>query len=284
MKIGSYELHSIETGRFGLDGGAMFGIVPKAIWSKLNPSDDENRIDLALRTLLITGNKRNILVDNGIGTKFSEKYTKIYKIDHSKYNLDSSLKKYNLETRDITDVILTHLHFDHAGGSTYKEDGELKLTFPNATYYVQKANYEWALIPNEKERGSYLKENFVPVLEKGKLQLIEGKFEIIPHIDVIISNGHTTGLQLVRISDEKNTLVYCADLIPTTSHIKLPYIMGYDIDPLKIIREKKELMSTACSDDWILFFEHDVITEAAKVKKTEKGFEVREKVSLDSHI
>ena len=284
MKIGSYELHSIETGRFGLDGGAMFGIVPKTIWSKLNPSDDENRIDLALRTLLITGNKRNILVDNGIGTKFSEKYKKIYKIDHSKYNLDSSLKKYNLETRDITDVILTHLHFDHAGGSTYKEDGELKLTFPNATYYVQKANYEWALTPNEKERGSYLKENFVPVLEKGKLQLVEGKFDIIPHIDVIFSDGHTVGLQLVRISDEKNTLVYCADLIPTTSHIKLPYIMGYDIDPLKIIQEKKELLSTACSDSWILFFEHDIITEAVKVKKTEKGFEVREKVALDPHI
>lgn len=284
MKIGSYELHSIETGRFGLDGGAMFGIVPKTIWNKLNPSDDENRIDLALRTLLITGNKRNILVDNGIGTKFSEKYKKIYKIDHSKYNLDSSLKRYNLETRDITDVILTHLHFDHAGGSTYREDGELKLTFPNATYYVQKANYEWALIPNDKERGSYLKENFIPVLEKGKLQLVEGKFEIIPHIDVIISDGHTTGLQLVRISDKKNTLVYCADLIPTTSHIKIPYIMGYDIEPLKIMREKKELLSKACSDGWTLFLEHDIITEAVKVKKTEKGFEVMEKVSLDSRI
>lgn len=281
MKINRYELHSIETGRFGLDGGAMFGIVPKALWSKLNPSDDENRIDLALRALLIMGNKRNILVDNGIGTKFSEKYKKIYKIDHSKYNLDSSLKKYNLETRDITDVILTHLHFDHAGGSTYKEDGELRLTFPNATYYVQKANYEWALTPNEKERGSYLKENFVPVLEKGKLQLVEGKSEIMPYIDVIVSNGHTTGLQLVRISDERNKLVYCADLIPTTSHIKLPYIMGYDINPLKIIEEKKELLSTACSDNWILFFEHDIITEAAKVKKTEKGFEVKEKISLD---
>jgi glyoxylase-like metal-dependent hydrolase (beta-lactamase superfamily II) len=280
MKIGSYELHQIDTGRFALDGGAMFGIVPKTIWSKLNPSDDENRIDLALRTLLITGNKRNILVDNGIGTKFSEKYTKIYKIDHSKYNLDSSLKKFNLETKDITDVILTHLHFDHAGGSTYREDGELKLTFPNATYYVQKMNYEWALTPNDKERGSYLKENFVPVLEKGKLQLIEGKFELIPHIDVIISNGHTVGLQLVKVSDEGNTLVYCADLIPTTSHIKIPYIMGYDIEPLKLMREKKELLSVACNDNWTLFLEHDVITEAVKVKKTEKGFEVRERVFL----
>ncbi len=280
MKIGSYELHQIDTGRFALDGGAMFGIVPKTIWSKLNPSDDENRIDLALRTLLITGNKRNILVDNGIGTKFSEKYTKIYKIDHCKYNLDSSLKKFNLETKHITDVILTHLHFDHAGGSTYREDGELKLTFPNATYYVQKMNYEWALTPNDKERGSYLKENFVPVLEKGKLQLIEGKFELIPNIDVIISNGHTVGLQLVKVSDGGNTLVYCADLIPTTSHIKIPYIMGYDIEPLKLMREKKELLSVACNDNWTLFLEHDVITEAVKVKKTEKGFEVKERVFL----
>ncbi len=280
MKIGRYELHQIEAGRFGLDGGAMFGIVPKTLWSKLHPPDDENRIDLALRVLLIMGNKRNILVDNGIGTKFSEKYKKIYKIDQSKYNLDSSLKRFNLEAKDITDVILTHLHFDHAGGSTYKEDGELKLTFPNATYYVQKTNYEWALTPNDKELGSYLKEDFVPVSEKGKLQLVEGKFEIMPHIDVTISDGHTIGLQLVKVSDGKNTLVYCADLIPTTSHIKIPYIMGYDIDPLKIIQEKKELLSMACSGSWILFFEHDVITEAAKVKKTEMGFEVREKVSL----
>jgi len=284
MKIGSYELHQIDTGRFALDGGAMFGIVPKTIWNKLNPADDENRIDLALRTLLITGNNRNILVDNGIGTKFSEKYTKIYKIDHSKYNLDYSLKKFNLETSDITDVILTHLHFDHAGGSTYREDGELKLTFPNATYYVQKANYEWALTPNDKERGSYLKENFIPVLEKGKLQLVEGKFELMPHIDVIISNGHTVGLQLVKVSDGRNTLVYCADLIPTTSHIKIPYIMGYDIEPLKIMQEKKELLSLACDDSWTLFLEHDVMIEAVKVKKTEKGFEIREKVFLDPHI
>ncbi len=284
MKIGRYELHQIDTGRFALDGGAMFGIVPKTIWSRLNPADDENRIDLALRTLLIMGNKRNILVDNGIGTKFSEKHQKIYKIDHSKYNLGSSLKRFNLETKDITDVILTHLHFDHAGGSTYREDGELKLTFPNATYYVQKANYEWALTPNDKERGSYLKENFVPVLEKGKLQLVEGKFELIPHIDVIISNGHTVGLQLVKVSDERNTLVYCADLIPTTSHIKIPYIMGYDIEPLKIMQEKKELLSLACDDSWTLFLEHDVMIEAVKVKKTEKGFEVREKVFLDPHI
>ncbi len=284
MKISSYELHSIETGRFGLDGGAMFGIVPSTLWSKLNPPDDQNRIDLALRVLLIMGNKRNILVDNGIGTKFPEKYEEIYKIDHSKYNLESSLKRFNLETGNITDVILTHLHFDHAGGSTYEEDGEYKLTFPNATYYVQKANYEWALTPNDKEQGSYLKENFVPVLEKGKLQLVEGKFEIIPHIDVIISDGHTVGLQLVKVSDEANTLVYCADLIPTTSHIKIPYIMGYDIEPLKIMREKKELLSLACNDNWTLFLEHDIITEAVKVKKTEKGFEVREKVSLDPHI
>ncbi|HDZ14362.1 hypothetical protein LCGC14_1743890 [marine sediment metagenome] len=280
MKIGRYELHQIETGRFALDGGAMFGIVPKPLWSKLNPPDDENRIDMALRVLLIMGNKRNILVDTGIGTKFSEKYKEIYKIDHSKYNLDSSLKKFNLETKDITDVILTHLHFDHAGGSTYVEDGKHKLTFPNAVYYVQKANYEWALNPSEKDSGSYHKEDFVPVAEEGKLRLVEGRVVILPNIEVIISDGHTTGQQLVKISDEKNTLVYCGDLIPTVSHIRIPYIMGYDIHPLTTIEEKKRLLSNACSGDWTLFFEHDALTEAVKVKKAEKGFGVREKVIL----
>ncbi len=258
----------------------MFGIIPKALWSKLNPPDDENRIEMALRVLLIMGNKRNILVDTGIGTKFSEKYKKIYKIDHCKYNLDSSLKRFNLETKDITDVILTHLHFDHAGGSTYIEDGKHKLTFPNATHYVQKTNYEWALNPSEKDIGSYLKEDFVPIAEKGKLQLVEGAFEILPHIEVIISNGHTIGQQLVKLSDGKNTLVYCGDLVPTVSHIRIPYIMGYDIHPLTTIEEKKKLLIRTCRENWTLFFEHDSLTEAVKVEKTEKGFGVKEKVFL----
>jgi glyoxylase-like metal-dependent hydrolase (beta-lactamase superfamily II) len=280
MKIGRYELHNIETGRFALDGGAMFGIVPKPLWCKLYPPDEENRIDSALRALLIMGNNRNILVDAGAGTKLSEKYKKIYKVDYSKYNLGSSLKKFNLETTDITDVILTHLHFDHVGGSTYIEDGKYRLTFPNAVYYVQKTHYEGALDPNEKEKDSYHREDFMPIAEEGKLRLVEGKTVIFPNIEVIISDGHTIGQQLVKISVERNTLVYCGDLIPTAAHIRLPYIAGYDIYPLTVIEEKKTLLSNACRGNWTLCFEHDPVTEAAKVEKTEKGFGIREKVSL----
>ncbi|MDR4497833.1 MAG: MBL fold metallo-hydrolase [Candidatus Scalindua sp.] len=280
MKIGKYEVHQIETGIFGLDGGAMFGIVPRTLWSKLNTPDDENRIDMALRALLITGGKRNILVDTGIGNKFPEKQKKIYKIDQVTYNLNSSLKKFNLETKDITDVILTHLHFDHAGGATGFERGEHYLTFPNATYYVQKTNYEWAIHPSDKDRGSYLRGDFVPIAEKGKLQLIEGRAEIFPQIEVFISNGHTVGQQLVKLSDGKQTLVYCADLIPMASHVKIPYITGFDIYPLQIIEEKKELLSMASSNGWTLFLGHDVMSEAVTVEKSEMGFAVKEKIFL----
>ena len=280
MKIGKYELHKIETGTFGLDGGAMFGIVPRTLWSKLNTPDDENRIDMALRSLLITGGKRNILVDTGIGSKFPEKYKKMYKIDQVTFNLNSSLKKFNLETKDITDVILTHLHFDHAGGATGIERGEHNLTFPNATYYVQKTNYEWAINPSDKDRGSYMKGDFVPIAEKGKLQLVEGRAEIFPQIEVFVSNGHTVGQQLVKLSTGKQTLVYCADLIPMVSHIKIPYITGFDIYPLKIIEEKKELLSMASSNGWIMFLGHDVISEAVTVVKSDMGFAIKEKIFL----
>jgi len=264
MQIGQYELHSIETGRFALDGGAMFGIVPKPLWNKLNPSDDENRIEMALRSLLIMDDKHKILVDTGIGTKFSEKYKEIYKIDQSKYNITSSLEKYNLETKDITDVILTHLHLDHAGGVTYKEGNKHKLTFPNAAHYVQKRHHEWALKPSVKDKGSFIREDFKSIEDEGKLRLVDGYAKILPNIDVIISDGHTIGLQLVKISDGINTLVYCSDLISFTSHIRIPYIPSYDIDPLTTIEEKEKLLTRACNGDWILFFEHDPVTEAVR--------------------
>ncbi len=280
MQIGQYELHSIETGRFALDGGAMFGIVPKSLWNKLNPSDDENRIEMALRSLLIMDDKHKILVDAGIGTKFSEKYQEIYKIDQSKYNLTSSLEKYNLETKDITDVILTHLHLDHVGGAVYNEGNKHNLTFPNAAHYVQKKHHEWALKPSKKDIGSFIREDFKSIEDEGKLRLVDGYAKILPDIDVIISDGHSIGLQLVKISDGINTLIYCSDLIPFTSHIKMPYIPSYDIDPLTTIEEKEKLLARACNGDWILFFEHDPATEAVKVEKTEKGYAVKEKVSL----
>ena len=280
MHIGRYELHSIETGRFALDGGAMFGIVPKPLWSKLNTSDDENRIEMALRSLLIMDDKRKILVDTGIGTKFSEKYQEIYKIDQSKYNLASSLEKHNLEANDITDVILTHLHLDHVGGAVYKEGNKHKLTFPNAAHYVQKKHHEWALKPAEKDKGSFIREDFEPIEDEGKLRLVDGYAMILPDIDVIISDGHTVGQQLVKISDGRNTLVYCGDLIPFASHIRSPYIASYDIYPLTTIEEKESLLSRACTGEWTLFFEHDPVTEAVKIEKTEKGYVVKDKVSL----
>lgn len=280
MRIGQYELHSIETGRFALDGGAMFGIVPKPLWSKLNPSDDENRVEMSLRSLLIMNGKRKILVDTGIGTKFSKKYREIYQIDQSKYNLTSSLEKYNLKAKDITDVILTHLHLDHVGGAVYKEGNKHRLTFPNAAHYVQKKHHEWALKPAEKDKGSFIREDFEPIEDEGKLRLVDGYAMILPDIEVIISNGHTVGQQLVKISDGRNTLVYCGDLIPFTSHIRVPYIASYDIYPLTTIEEKESLLSRACAGEWTLFFEHDLMTEAAKVEKTEKGYVVKERVLL----
>jgi glyoxylase-like metal-dependent hydrolase (beta-lactamase superfamily II) len=280
MNIGQYELHSIETGRFALDGGAMFGIVPKEIWSKLNPSDDKNRVEMALRSLLIMDDKRKILVDTGIGTKLSKKNQKIYKLDQTKYNLEASLEKYDLETKDITDVILTHLHLDHVGGATYLKGKKQKLTFPNATYYVQKTHYEWALKPSEKDKGSFINEDIKAIEAEGKLRLIDGYAMILPNIDVIIYDGHTIGQQVVKISDGIDTLAYCGDVIPFTSHIRLPYIPSYDINPITSIEDKEKLLTRACNGDWILFFEHDPVTEAVKVEESKKGHTIKETISL----
>lgn len=281
MKIGKYEIHAIETGRFKLDGGAMFGIVPKTIWDKLNPSDDKNRIELALRTLLIIGDDKKILVDTGIGKKWEGKYIDIYGIDHTKYTLENSLEKLGLRTSDITDVILTHLHFDHAGGATKSEDGILKPTFENATYYVQKRNLDLAMNPNEKDRASYLPENFVPLIEFNQLEIVDGEFEIFDGIELIISNGHTFGQQLVKVSDGEKTIVYCGDLIPTSSHIPIPYVMAYDLQPLVTMEEKKKLLKKAVEENWILFFEHDPYADCATVKMGKKYVELEARFNLD---
>ncbi len=281
MKIGKYEIHAIETGRFKLDGGAMFGIVPKTIWDKLNPSDDRNRIELALRTLLIISDDRKILVDTGIGKKWEEKYIDIYGIDHTKYTLEDSLEKFGLKTSDITDVILTHLHFDHAGGATKLEDGILKPTFENATYYIQKRNLDLAMNPNEKDRASYLPENFMPLIEFNQLEIVDGEFEIFDGIELIVSNGHTFGQQLVKVSDGEKTIVYCGDLIPTSSHIPIPYVMAYDLQPLVTMEEKKKLLKKAVEEKWILFFEHDPYADCATVKMGKKYVELETRFNLD---
>lgn len=280
MKIGNYNVYTIETGTYALDGGAMFSIVPKTIWNRKNPADERNRIDLALRCLLIVGDGHNILVDVGIGDKFSKKYSEIYKIDFTQNSLLKSLAKHNLAFEDITDVILTHLHFDHAGGATFIDNGTLKPTFSNATYYIQKDNIVLAGNPTKKDVGSYRKENFEPLDNTGKLKIIEGHTELFPGISLIISNGHTTGQQLVKVSDDNNTLIYCADLIPTISHLPASYIMSYDLYPLTVIEEKINILNDAANEDWILFLEHDLNVEAVKVQKGEKNFEVKAKVKL----
>lgn len=286
-RIGPYEIHTIETGSFGLDGGAMFGIVPKTIWNKTNPADELNRIEMQLRCLLLLDTKatRAILIDNGIGQKWPEKLLQIYGIDHSKYTLDRSLKKLGLTPADITDVIATHLHFDHMGGTTRKtESGELVPAFENAKIWVQERNWDLAYHPNEKDRASYLKENFDiyngTELGKSKLQLLqtpaEGREQILPGISVRISNGHTLGLQLVEIADDKNSLLYCADAIPTSSHIKVPYIMGYDCYPLTMIDEKKKILKEATDRNTILFFEHCPRAQAASVFHDGKDFALKQ--------
>jgi glyoxylase-like metal-dependent hydrolase (beta-lactamase superfamily II) len=281
MKIGNYELHPIETGRFALDGGAMFGIIPKPLWEKSNPPDDRNRIELAARALLIIGNGKKILVDNGNGPKFTDKQVDIYRLDMSQSELHTSLKRHGLTTSDITDVILTHLHFDHAGGSTFRENGVLKPTFPNAKYYVQKAHWRQAMNPTIKDRGSFMPDDYMPLVEDGVLEFVEGEFEIFPQISLVTVNGHTAAQQLPKISDGKTTLLYCCDLFPTTSHIPLPYIMAYDLRPLTTLEEKTKVLSRAEEEQWILFFEHDPKTIAGRVKRTDKGFAFDSAVAFD---
>ncbi len=272
MKIGPYELHAIETGSFALDGGAMFGVVPKTLWEKTNPPDDKNRIDMAARALLIVGNDRKILVDVGNGTKYNEKLTAIYKFDTSRFDIVSSLKKYNLAPADITDVILTHLHFDHAGGSTVMVEDEVRPTFPKAKYWVQREHWRAANNPTERDKASFFKEDFMPLQFHGLLDHTDGEGEIFPGISVRIVNGHTTALQCPVISDGRTTLFYCADLMPTTSHVNLPWIMAYDLRPLVTLEEKRRILTQAVEESWILFFEHDPVTAAARVMRTEKGF------------
>lgn len=281
MQIGPYEIFTLETGYFRLDGGAMFGVVPKTLWQKTNPADADNRILLALRTMVIRDESRTILVDAGIGTKMNEKMSYIYAIDHSEYDLVNALSERGIAREDITDVILTHLHFDHTGGATYyDENGVVRLTFPNATYHVQGEQWHWANHPADKDKASYLKENFKHIAEEGKLHELSGPGTLFPGIDMLVVYGHTHGMQLPKVSDGTQTLLYCADLVPTASHIPLPYIMGYDNNPLITLEEKKRILPRAVDEGWILVFEHDPFRAAGTIENTEKGFRMKQEIAL----
>jgi glyoxylase-like metal-dependent hydrolase (beta-lactamase superfamily II) len=271
MKIGKYKLSIIESGFFGLDGGAMFGIVPKPLWEKTNPSDEANRIKLSTRHLILESDSRKIIIDTGMGEKWDEKMKSIYAVEEN-VSMQSALDKKGLKVEDITDVILTHLHFDHTGGSTVANNGKLEPAFPNAKYYVQKQNYDWGINPSQRDKGSYLIENFKPLFEEGVLNFINGNESFDNEIEFIVINGHTFGQQMVKVSDGSSTILFCADLIPTISHIPLPYIMGYDLQPLVTLKEKKKYLKIAVDENWKLFFGHDPEFALATVKIFREGY------------
>lgn len=273
MKIGDYLIHSVQTGLFKLDGGAMFGVVPKNLWQKTNPADDQNRIEMCTRALLLVSDSKKILVDTGIGYKLSEKLNSIYEVDFSEYTLEKSLSNLGFTRDDITDVILTHLHFDHAGGSTYYDEEDiLRLSFRNAVYHVQKKHYEWALNPTDRDRASFFPENYKPLEEAGRLSFTNGEQKFDEFITLIPLNGHTSHMQIVKVSDGKNTLVHLADLIPTAGHIPAPFIMGYDLFPLTTLDEKKKYLKEISDGEWMVMFEHDPHHECATIGFDGKGY------------
>ena len=257
LTLGNWRATPIETGRIRLDGGSMFGSVPKAIWSKAHPADDRNRIQLAMRCLLLEGEGRRILVDDGAGDKMPAKLADIYAIDHSDQSLEGSLAALGLGVGDITDVVLTHLHFDHAGGSTRLEGGTLVPRLPNAHYHVQRRNWDNAHRPNPRERASYMPENFDPLESAGRLRLWDGPQKPWPGIELFTADGHTRGQQLVRVEGGGSVLYFVADLIPTRSHVRIPFVMGYDMAAIETMAEKQALLERAVAERAWVCLEHD---------------------------
>lgn len=262
----------IETGNLKLDGGAMFGVVPKVMWSKVYPADENNLANWAMRCLLIEDGDRKILIDNGIGDKQGENFLKHYYLNGEE-TLESSLAEAGVKPEDITDMVLTHMHFDHCGGSVkYIEDRSgFELTFPNATYWTSKQQYEWATNPNRREKASFLKENILPIEESGHLKLIEEEGEYIPGIEFKMYDGHTDGQVIPHIHVNGKTLVYMADLMPSVAHLPMPWIMSYDTRPLQTLKDRERFYAEAMENDYILFFEHDLYHEACTLVDTPKG-------------
>lgn len=279
------KLTPIETGNLKLDGGAMFGVVPKSMWSKVYPADENNLANWAMRCLLIETDDRKILIDNGIGDKQDAKFLSHYYLNGDD-TLESSLKKAGVGFDDITDMVLTHMHFDHCGGSVkYNQDKSgFELTFPNATYWTSKKQYNWAVNPNRREKASFLKENILPIEESGHLKLIEDEGEYIPGIVFKMYNGHTDGQVIPHIKVNGKTIVYMADLMPSVAHIPMPWIMSYDTRPLQTLKDRERFYKEAFENDYILFFEHDLYHEACTIEETPKGPTVAKTGKLASFL
>ena len=295
-------LYTINTGFFKLDGGAMFGVVPKSIWNKLNPADENNMCSWALRCLLIEDEGKLILIDTGMGDKQDAKFFGHYYL-HGDDTLDKSLAQHGFTKDDITDVFLTHLHFDHCGGSIVREGDKLVPAFKNATYWSNGAHWLWATEPNAREKASFLKENILPIEESSQLKLVklygfdkpnsepgwhtiigqEEKLQSVSfkkNIDVIYVDGHTNSMMLPKINYNGKTIVFMADLLPSAAHIPLPYVMAYDMFPLTTLNEKKLFLAEAQQNDYVLFFEHDPLIECCNLQMTEKGIRVNETFKL----
>lgn len=276
------KLHIIDTGFFKLDGGAMFGVVPKSIWQRTNPADENNLCTWAMRCLLIEEDDRLILIDTGIGDKQDSKFLGHYYL-HGEDTLDGSLKKIGFTKSDITDVFLTHLHFDHCGGAVIKENEQLKLAFPNATYWSNEQHWNWAVQPNAREKASFLKENILPIQESGKLKFIpnEDGFQFTANIKIRFAYGHTDAMMLPQINYKGKTLVYMADLLPSVGHIPLPYVMAYDMFPIKTLVEKENFLKEAEANQYVLILEHDPLNECCTLKMTEKGIRLDQTFKLN---
>lgn len=275
-------LHTIDTGFFKLDGGAMFGVVPKSIWQKTNPADANNLCTWAMRCLLIEDGNRLILIDTGIGDKQSEKFFSHYYL-HGDATMDSSLAAKGFHRDDITDVFLTHLHFDHVGGAVLRDGELLKPAFKNATYWSNPQHWDWAVNPNEREKASFLTENILPIQQSGQLKFIDAVdgAKFTDDISIRLAYGHTDAMMLPLIDYKGKKLLYMADLLPSVGHIPLPYVMAYDMFPMKTLAERKVFWNEAIEQEYILYLEHDPINECCTLQQTEKGIKVKEMFSLD---
>lgn len=276
------ELFTVDTGFFKLDGGAMFGVVPKSIWSRTNPSDENNLCNWAMRCLLVSDGDRLVLIDNGIGDKQDARFFSHYYL-HGEASLAKSLQQLGVHPTDITDVFLTHLHFDHCGGSVkYGSHGQYELTFPRATYWSNEDHWNWATVPNPREKASFLEENILPLQEHGAIKFLElAKKSFFPGFDFLTMDGHTDKQMLPKIQYKGRTLVFMADLLPSVGHLPLAYVMGYDTRPLLTIQEKQLFLKEAAQEQYVLFLEHDSVHECCTVKMTEKGVRVDQTFRLD---
>lgn len=272
-------LQTLDTGFFKLDGGAMFGVVPKPLWQKLNPPDEQNRCTWAMRCLLYEQDGRLLLVDTGIGDKQDVKFFSHYDL-HGDASLISSIQKAGYAETDVTDVLLTHLHFDHVGGAVRRSGEQLTPTFPNATYWTHPAHWQWAAQPNPRERASFLKENILPLQASGQLRFFGESSFPFADVSLLFVDGHTEKMALPIFRINGRVVAYLADLIPSSAHVPLPYVMSYDVRPLLTMDEKTQLLQRAADENWILVFEHDPTVEAATVEMTDKGIRVKDRGRL----